>query len=77
MKTVFTSTFQDEAMVVQSLLKSAGLEGTLMSNSMLNMNPMFVMDIRGVSVVVADEDEADALALVEDYKVRSAKSPEK
>ena len=77
MKTVFTSTFQDEAMVVQSLLKSAGLEGTLMSNSMLNMNPMFVMDIRGVSVVVADEDEADALALVEDYKARSAKSPEK
>ncbi len=77
MKTVFTSTFQDEAMVVQSLLKSAGLEGTLMSNSMLNMNPMFVMDIRGVSVVVADEDEADALALVEDYKARSAKSPVK
>ncbi len=77
MKTVFTSTFQDEAMVVLSLLKSAGLEGTLMSNSMLNMNPLFVMDIRGVSVVVADEDEADALALVEDYKARSVKSPKK
>lgn len=75
MKTVFTSTFQDEAMVVLSLLRSAGLEGTLMSNSMLNMNPLFVMDIRGVSVVVSDEEESDALALVEDYRARSEKSP--
>ncbi len=68
MKTVFTSTFQDEAMVVQSILRSGGIEGELMANSMLNVNPLFVTDIRGVSIVVADEQEADALALVEDYR---------
>ena len=73
MKTVFTSTFQDEAMVVLSILRSGGIEGELMANSMLNVNPLFVTDIRGVSVVVSDDQEADALALVEDYRSRGAR----
>jgi hypothetical protein len=73
MKTVFTSTFQDEAMVVLSILRSGGIEGELMANSMLNVNPLFVTDIRGVSVVVSDDQEADALALVKDYKAKSSR----
>jgi hypothetical protein len=73
MKTVFTSTFQDEAMVVLSILRSGGIEGELMANSMLNVNPLFVTDIRGVSVVVSDDQEADALALVEDYRAKTQK----
>ncbi len=73
MKTVFTSTFQDEAMVVLSILRSGGIEGELMANSMLNVNPLFVTDIRGVSVVVSDDQDADALALVEDYRSRGAR----
>ncbi|MDX9826388.1 MAG: hypothetical protein RBT73_01460 [Spirochaetia bacterium] len=73
MKTVFTSTFQDEALVVLSILRSGGIEGELMANSMLNVNPLFVTDIRGVSVVVSDDQEADALALVSDYRSKSAR----
>lgn len=73
MKTVFTSTFQDEAMVVLSILRSGGIEGELMANSMLNVNPLFVTDIRGVSVVVSDEQETDALALVKDYRSRGSR----
>jgi hypothetical protein len=74
MKTVFTSTFQDEAMVVLSILRSGGVEGELMANSMFNVNPLFVTDIRGVSVVVSDEQEADALALVRTYKSKNTQS---
>lgn len=73
MKTVFTSTFQDEAMVVLSILRSGGIEGELMANSMLNVNPLFVTDIRGVSVVVSDDQEADAIALVQDYRAKTQK----
>jgi len=73
LKTVFTSTFQDEALVVLSILRSGGIEGELMANSMLNVNPLFVTDIRGVSVVVSDDQEADALALVSDYRSKSAR----
>ncbi len=71
MKTVFTSTFQDEAVVVLSILRSGGIEGELMANSMFNVNPLIVTDIRGVSVVVPDDQEADALALVADYRKKS------
>ena len=74
MKTVFTSTFQDEAMVVLSILRSGGIEGELMANSMLNVNPLFVTDIRGVSVVVSDDQESDALALVEDYRSKGTRA---
>lgn len=74
MKTVFTSTFQDQAMVVLSLLQSGGIEGVMMSDSMLNINPLFSTDIKGVSIVVPDEQEEDALALVEDFRRRRSPS---
>lgn len=72
MKTVFTSTFQDDAIVVLSILKSGGIEGAIMSDSMFNINPLFVTDIKGVSVVVPDDQTEDALALVEDYRKRAS-----
>lgn len=71
MKTIFTSTFQDDALVVLSLLQSGGIDGVIMSDNMLNMNPLFSADIKGVSIVVPDDQEEDALALVEDYRKRS------
>ncbi len=73
MKTIFTSTFQDDAIVVLSILKSGGIECEMLADGMLDINPLFSTDIRGVSIVVPDEQEEDALSLVEDYYKRKAK----
>ncbi|HWR12018.1 MAG TPA: hypothetical protein VN445_09355 [Rectinemataceae bacterium] len=72
MKTIFTSTFQDDAIVVLSILKSGGIEGVMMADNMLTMNPLFSTDIKGVSIVVPDDQEEDALCLVEDYRKRTS-----
>ena len=71
MKTIFTSTFQDDAIVVLSILKSGGIDAVIMSDNMLNMNPLFSTTIKGVSVVVPDGQEEDALSLVADYRKRT------
>jgi hypothetical protein len=71
MKTIFTSTFQDDAIVVLSILKSGGIDAVIMSDNMLNMNPLFSTTIKGVSIVVPDEQEKDALSLVADYRKRT------
>ncbi len=71
MKTIFTSTFQDDAIVVLSILKSGGMDAVIMSDNMLNMNPLFSTTIKGVSIVVPDEQEEDALSLVADYRKRT------
>lgn len=70
MKTVFVSTFQDEAIVVRSILASGGIPCEMLANRMMDVNPLFSTDIRGVKIVVPDEFEADSLQLVEDYKAR-------
>jgi len=70
MKTIFTSTFQDDAIVVLSILKSGGIECEMLADGMLDINPLFSTDIRGVSIVVPDAQEEDALSLVEDYRKR-------
>jgi hypothetical protein len=72
MKTVYTATFQDDAIVILSILKSGGIEGVMMADNMLEVNPLFHTDIRGISVVVPDGQEEDALALVADYRQRSS-----
>jgi hypothetical protein len=69
-KTVFISTFQDEAIVIRSILASGGITSELLADRMMDVNPLFSTDIRGVKIVVPDEFEADALQLVEDYKAR-------
>ncbi len=72
MKTVYTAIFQDDAIVILSILKSGGIEGVMMADNMLEVNPLFHTDIRGISIVVPDEQEEDALALVADYRQRSS-----
>jgi hypothetical protein len=72
MKTVYTATFQDDAIVILSILKSGGIEGVMMADNMLEVNPLFHTDIKGISIVVPDEQEEDALALVADYRQRSS-----
>ncbi|HEY9054453.1 MAG TPA: DUF2007 domain-containing protein [Rectinemataceae bacterium] len=70
MKTIFVSVFQEDALVIKSLLESGGIGATLLVDTMLDVNPFFYSDIHGVKIVVADEDEEAATALVRDYKSR-------
>jgi len=60
--------FQDDALVLASMLKSAGIEAEVFADRMLDVNPLFSTDINGVSIVVPDEQEQDAMAIVNDYK---------
>lgn len=68
MKVVFTSVFQSEAIVVKSLLESAGIEAEMLVDGMLEMNPLFSMEMKGVQVVVPDVSAEDALAVVSDFR---------
>jgi len=68
LKTVYRATFQDDALVLASMLKSAGIEVEVFADRMLDVNPLFSTDINGVSIVVPDEQELDAMAVVNDYK---------
>ncbi len=70
MKSVFTAAFQEEAIVIRSLLASAGIGSELLADRMLDVNPYFSIEPKGVQVVVADEDAADAEALVAEFRAR-------
>ncbi|HOV95086.1 MAG TPA: DUF2007 domain-containing protein [Spirochaetales bacterium] len=70
MKTVFAAAFQEDAIVVKSLLESAGIPAEMMTDSMLDVNPFYSINVKGVSVVVPDEYEQDALAIVRDFEAR-------
>jgi hypothetical protein len=67
---VFASTFQDDAVVVKSLLESAGLAPEIFADGMLDVNPLFAVDIKGCRVCVPDEQSEDAKAIVADYEAR-------
>jgi hypothetical protein len=67
---VFASIFQDEAVVVKSLLESAGLAPELIVDGMSDANPLFSMDIKGARVCVADDEAEDAAAIVADFRSR-------
>ncbi|MCE5257355.1 MAG: DUF2007 domain-containing protein [Spirochaetaceae bacterium] len=71
MKTVFTAAFQEDAIVVRSLLQSAGIPSEMLSDTMLDVNPFYSIDVKGVNIMVPDEFEEDARALVVDYKSRT------
>lgn len=69
---VFVSVFQDEALVVKSLLESAGLSPEMIVDGMLDVNPLFSVDITGVRVCVNDGEAEDAKAVVDDFNARRA-----
>jgi hypothetical protein len=69
---VFTAVFQDEALVVKSLLESAGLSPEMLADGMLDVNPLFTVDIKGLRVCVPDGEAEDAAAIVADYRARKA-----
>ncbi|PKL07157.1 MAG: hypothetical protein CVV53_00785 [Spirochaetae bacterium HGW-Spirochaetae-9] len=74
MKTIYSSAFQDDAVVLLSLLHSAGIEGAIMADKMHSMNPLFSFSSMGFDIIVPDEAEEDALALAKDYRERKIKN---
>ncbi len=68
MKEVFATMFQDEALVVKSLLDSAGIEARISGEHILDIYPIFFPQQGGIKIVAADEDAEDALAVVADYE---------
>lgn len=71
MTIVFTSVFQEEALVVKSLLESAGIEAALFTEGMLDITPLFGPDIKGVRIGVPDAAAEDARAIVADYREKT------
>jgi hypothetical protein len=76
MKTVFVSVFQDEALVMASILDSMGIEHEVLADRMLDVNPLFSTDIHGVQILVPDDKAEEAQAIVEDYRARRRAKPE-
>jgi len=67
MKEVFATMFQDEALVVKSLLESTGIEVQIAGEHFIDVYPIFFPQEGGIKIVAADEDVEDALAVVADY----------
>ena len=68
MAEVFATMFQDEALVVKSLIESTGIQAEISSEHILEIYPIFFPQGGGIKIVVADEDEEDALAVVAQYR---------
>ncbi len=68
MKTVFVSAFLEDAIVVKTMLESAGISAELLSDQMLDINPFYSIEPKGAKVVVPDEAETDAEAIVATFK---------
>lgn len=74
MAEVFATMFQDEALVVKSLIESTGIAAEISSEHFIDVYPIFFPQEGGIKIVVRDEDAEDALAVVAQY--REAKPPE-
>jgi hypothetical protein len=68
MAEVFATMFQDEALVVRSLLESTGIEAEISSEHFIDVYPIFFPQQGGIKIVVAEEDVEDALAVVAQYR---------
>jgi len=65
---VFATMFQDEALVVKSLIESTGIEAEISSEHFIDVYPIFFPQEGGIKIVVKDEDAEDALAVVAQYR---------
>ncbi|MEN6499024.1 MAG: hypothetical protein ABFC65_00645 [Rectinema sp.] len=68
MKTVFVSAFLEDAIVVKSMLESAGISAELLSDQMLDINPFYSIEPKGAKLVVPDDVAIDAAAIVANFK---------
>jgi hypothetical protein len=76
MAEVFATMFQDEALVVRSLLESAGIETEISSEHFLELYPIFFPQEGGIKILVKDEDLGDALAVVAQFREPKPAAPE-
>jgi hypothetical protein len=65
---VFATMFQDEALVVKSLIESTGIEAEIASEHFIDVYPIFFPQEGGIKIVVAEDDAQDALAVVAQYR---------
>ncbi|HBE45976.1 hypothetical protein SPIROBIBN47_390004 [uncultured spirochete] len=68
MKEVFACAFLEDAIVVKSMLESAGIQAELLSDQMLDINPFYSIEPKGAKIVVSDSDEADAKVIVDSFR---------
>ena len=67
MADIFRTMHQDEALVVKSLLESAGLHAEIAGEHFLDVYPIFFPEAAGIRISVPDEEIEDAAAVIEDY----------
>jgi hypothetical protein len=65
---VFATIFQDEALVVKSLIESTGISAEISSEHFIDVYPVFFPQEGGIKIMVAEEDVEDALAVVAQYR---------
>jgi len=70
MKEAYRCVYLEDAVVVQSLLDSAGIKARILNGDMMDVNPFFSASVEGVRILVAEEDYEDAQAIVDDFKSR-------
>ena len=70
MKETYRCVYMEDALVVKSLLDSAGIHSQILNGDMLDVNPFFSASVQGVRILVSDEDLEDARAVVADFKSR-------
>jgi len=68
MKTVYTCSFQEDAMVAASMLQSADIPAEVLSGGKMSVNPLFYVEIGAFTVVVPDAYSEDALVIIAEYK---------
>ena len=73
MAEAFATMFQDEALVVKSLLESTGIEAEISSEHFIDVYPVFFPQEGGIKIVVKDEDLEDALAVVAQFRESKTK----
>jgi hypothetical protein len=65
---VFATMFQDEALVVKSLIESTGIQAEISSEHFIDVYPVFFPQEGGIKIVVSEEDAEDARAVVVQYR---------
>ncbi len=68
MKEAYRCVYLEDAVVVKSLLDSAGIPSRVLNGDMLDVNPFFSVSVQGVRILVSDEDWEDSQAVVADFK---------
>lgn len=72
MTEVFSSYFQEEVLVLKTLLDSAGIESDILAGSQSELAPFWSIDSGGFRLIVGDENAEDARDLVEEHRRRRA-----